>query len=888
MFYHHVINFESQTGSQLYACCPFHREKTPSFTVNEDSEEWYCHGCKKGGKLVDFIELFYDVPLDVARNIEKHYNQKMQILIPSEMTLEYWHSELMDRPSELKVLEEFGITRDTVEKFNLGWNDYRIMIPIPSRRGMVVNVRRYLPPHRRIEGMKNFKCLPITGLGSLRFFPYSAFEKEEIWIVEGEKDCLAAISQGLNAVTGTSGSNIPMKELGLLKDKIVYIMVDSDSVGADLRGKYNTMLKSIAKEVHNIFLPEKDFSDYWQAHHDTDLLKYEKAYEVIEEEKRASRSVSKQLTLLKSEFTENINSLMELKDISVIGTDPKVYSVPIKLRARCTNKNCKQPCTLMAEPIVWDTDPRNILQFIDSPDSVQDSVLRKLVGCRHIIAEPMELVNAQKFMFQEAASFIDGIEESSFEARYGIFLYNDYRLMPTLKYDFSCFRVTDPRDQQSYYVVREATRVDQKIENDNLDFLDFFRNIDTECTSVTELMNKHYEYWLPSLGIEGRADLFMAILLTMLSVTEINWKGGVVKGWLDTMVIGDTRTGKSQMAQRMIKTLGLGAYINGENAKRTGIIGGVQKFGDSWVVTWGAIPMNDKGMLTVDEASGLPVEDFKELSSARSSGAVTINKIVKSEARARTRLLWMGNPRSGRNIEDFYWRGYGAFLEFIPVAEDQARFDLVISAAREDISQLSGFDYEQKDISSYISLIRFAWSLGPNDIIISRATADAVAERAIYLEGEYGGGPLVVGVAVHEKLLRLSAAIAILCGSVFEDRVDILPQHVMYATEFLESTFSKHSFGYGEYIRELKKATLKRRENTDFVRSLVVLHPALKVLLASNVFRGMQVQEILGIDKGDAAKILSQLLQRGLLKVTNSAAYQPDRLLVDIVKQMEV
>ena len=96
----------------------------------------------------------------------------------------------------------------------------------------------------------------------------------------------------------------------------------------------------------------------------------------------------------------------------------------------------------------------------------------------------------------------------------------------------------------------------------------------------------------------------------------------------------------------------------------------------------------------IDEASGLEVEDIKDLSSTRSSGAVTLNKIVKGEARARTRLLWFSNPRNGRNLSDFYWKGFGAFQEFIPVMEDQARFDLVISAAREDVDVLGDFDYD--------------------------------------------------------------------------------------------------------------------------------------------------------------------------------------------------
>ena len=396
---------------------------------------------------------------------------------------------------------------------------------------------------------------------------------------------------------------------------------------------------------------------------------------------------------------------------------------------------------------------------------------------------------------------------------------------------------------------------------------------------------------MPELGIEGRPDLFGAILLTYCSVTEIPWQGGIIKGWLDTMCIGDTRTGKSQMAQRFVKAIGMGGYINGENARRTGVIGGVQRFGDSWVVTWGAIPMNDRGLLMIDEASGLEVDDIKDLSSTRSSGAVTLNKIVKGEARARTRLLWFSNPRSGRNLSDFYWKGFGAFQEFIPVMEDQARFDLVLSAAREDIDVLNGIDVETHvHLEPWQALFSLAWSIPADDIRIAKDVKLAVRETAKSLNEDLGGGSLIVGVAVHEKILRLSCAFAVACGSYDVDTgfLEVTEKHVRFAKEFLELTLNKPSLGYGDYIREFKRAQAKRADNMNFVRTLIAVHPAIKALLTATSFKGYQFQEILGIDKNDSSKIMSDLITRGLLRPGSGASYVPDKLLMEIAKQMEV
>ncbi len=42
-------------GGRLWACCPFHNEKTPSFTVNTDRQFYHCFGCGKGGNVINFV-----------------------------------------------------------------------------------------------------------------------------------------------------------------------------------------------------------------------------------------------------------------------------------------------------------------------------------------------------------------------------------------------------------------------------------------------------------------------------------------------------------------------------------------------------------------------------------------------------------------------------------------------------------------------------------------------------------------------------------------------------------------------------------------------------------------------------------------------------------------
>lgn len=892
MIYDQFLNYERRTADQLYACCPFHKEKTPSFTVNVETGEWYCHAGCGGGAEKEFIAKYYDVSNDVAKYVVEYWEKYNKFPFPEEAQIDKWHDALCNMPQELEHLYEYGWTKSIIDTLHLGYDDGRIAIPIKSREGAWVNVRRYLPVHRRISGGHNAKCVNIRGLGQKRYYPYEAFDAQEIYVVEGEKDCIAARAQGLNAVTSTGGSAIPTEEIMLFKNKDVILMLDTDSVGKRNVKNYIALLRSIANSIRIVDLPVKDFADYFKDYKSADVSAYMRDYK--EAQKVEENAEPADVSLVRSEFTENLNTWMKLNKMSVVGVEPKIYTIPTKLKVVCRNAACSKPCPLSfssnpdnAQYI--DVDPRQMLQFIDSSDSAQDTFLRKLYGCKSVQAEPVDYINVQKVIFQESASFVDGLEESSFESRYGIFMYTDFRLSATLKYNFEACRVTDPRTQQNYYVIRSAENLATLRPIVNEANFDKFRKVAQRCNSMQELIEEHYREWMPALAIEGRPDLFGALVLTYCSVTEIPWQAGIIKGWLDTMCIGDTRTGKSQMAQRFVKQIGMGGYINGENARRTGVIGGVQRFGDSWVITWGAIPMNDRGLLIIDEASGLDVDDIKDLSSTRSSGAVTLNKIVKGEARARTRLIWLSNPRSGRNLSDFYWKGYGAFQEFIPVAEDQARYDLVLTAAREDIDVLDGIDSEvQPKIEPWQDLFNAAWGIPAEDIVFPADFRTKVREVARELNNTYGGGPLVVGVAVHEKLLRLCCATAVLCGDIYEGKLHVSEKHLKWADEFLRMTLEKGSLAYADYIREFKRAQTKKSENTNFIRGLLSMYPALRVLLSSSSFKGFQFQEILGIDRADSAKIMSDLITRGLLRPVSNATYVPDKMLMEISKQMEV
>ena len=49
------VRFTKRSGSNLFGLCPFHSEKTPSFSVSPDKQIYHCFGCGKGGSVINFI-----------------------------------------------------------------------------------------------------------------------------------------------------------------------------------------------------------------------------------------------------------------------------------------------------------------------------------------------------------------------------------------------------------------------------------------------------------------------------------------------------------------------------------------------------------------------------------------------------------------------------------------------------------------------------------------------------------------------------------------------------------------------------------------------------------------------------------------------------------------
>src|ERR671920_783014 len=130
-------------GANWMACCPFHQEKTPSFSVNPSKNIFYCFGCSKGGSVFNFVMELEGVSFPesiriVAEKVgmplpelvdDKRFETKRkeadEVVELNAWALEFWERQLGEGHAEARAAREYvegrGIAEETVRAFRLGY-----------------------------------------------------------------------------------------------------------------------------------------------------------------------------------------------------------------------------------------------------------------------------------------------------------------------------------------------------------------------------------------------------------------------------------------------------------------------------------------------------------------------------------------------------------------------------------------------------------------------------------------------------------------------------------------------------------------------------------------------------------------------------------------------
>ena len=309
-----------KTGSNFTASCPFHNEKTPSFTVSPSKQFYYCFGCAAHGNAISFIMNFDRmefvdaietlasyIGLEVPREINKSDNSAAEFFQILAKANQYYQQQLRQADNAIAYLKARGLSGEISKRFNIGyappgWNNLlaklsktstsqshlvttgmlikkeddhlydrfrdRIMFPIHNQRGNVIGFGG------RSLGDETPKYLnsPETPIFNKSQELYGLYEAKQtknlsyIIIVEGYMDVISLAQHGITcaiATLGTATTSRHIQKLLRYTSKIVFCF-DGDTAGkkAAWRALQNTLpLMRDGIQALFLFLPENEDPD---------------------------------------------------------------------------------------------------------------------------------------------------------------------------------------------------------------------------------------------------------------------------------------------------------------------------------------------------------------------------------------------------------------------------------------------------------------------------------------------------------------------------------------------------------------------------------------------------------------------------------------------------
>jgi hypothetical protein len=374
--------------------------------------------------------------------------------------------------------------------------------------------------------------------------------------------------------------------------------------------------------------------------------------------------------------------------------------------------------------------------------------------------------------------------------------------------------------------------------------------------------------------IYNRQNLHLAIDLIFHSPLRFYFgKRLLEKGYPEVLIIGDTRCGKSETAKNLLRHYRLGARSSGENTTIAGLVGGVQPIRNRWRVSWGRIPLNNGRLLVIDEVCGLSTDDIGTMSDLRSSGIAEITKIQTERTNAKTRLVWLSNPRQDSSVDNV---GSGPRLikTLIGKPEDIARFDFVLILDKGEVTEDDADERQQPNVPHrYTSdlcnnLVLWAWSRSPDQVRVESATLDACFELGKAMGKKYSSDcPIVNSMEQKIKLARLSVSLACRLYScdASGERVVVTPEHVEYIYRFLQEQYDSPHFGFDMFSR-IKRAS-EQIENPDEVMAMLMKWGE---RIAYQLLYGYQItvkffEETAGEQYDEAKMSIAKLMRNGCI-----------------------
>lgn len=901
----------------------FRNETTASMSININTGFWKDFGDSSigsqkksdgtysdgGGDAIRFIETLYEVEFPVAKTVVEQMLKGEEPLLPisHDYILEL-HNDLLNNQEALDaLLTKRLFTIDTVTKYLIGWDNKlkRYTLPIMNAYGYWVNIRKYtLEQGKKMKMINHSRKKGEGGFGRARIFPIRRiFKANSIVLFEGEWDALLALSLGINAATSTGGAGVfPKGAEDWFFGKKVYLCYDNDAQGREGMVKAAYRLHGIAAAIYLCpVLPieepkNADFTDFIKQGYTREdfadmVLKEATLFDPADFEEKSAAPKEEDFiqTTLAQALDPGYQNQPVTVETLVVGKGKSPYTIEKTIKLTCEHANpditkC-QTCgifnkgsktELSLPPASSDT-----LLFIKAHNMNKMQAIKQKVkvprSCDLFDMEVLEWQNVEELLIspQVKSSKAPGAITSDthfHQVAFHIYPTKTTRIETNHGYEMNAIRTTDPWQQSATFLIQDATPLQSNVEifrltDDWKEKLKVFQV--REGQTVREKFDEiHADLEYNVTRIYGRRDLMIAYDLVYHSVLRFKFQERIEhKGWLEALIIGDTRTGKSETAQWMCYHYQLGEYGSGEGTSIAGLLGGLQQGsgGTNWMLTWGKIPLNDRGLYVIDEVSGLPQEHIGQLSGIRSMGIAELTKIRQEKTNARTRLIWISNPRKGKALEDFEY-GCEAIQALIGANEDVARFDMAVTAASGEVPEKEiNMDIHAREPIPQVytselcnALILWAWSrnLGNldrnNQVIFTDEAEQLILKYATEFGRTYSSKiPLVEGANHRIKLAKMATAAAARVFSTDEtfEKVIVKPEHVHFVAEVQREAYDKPSMGYLAFSQKMHEQSSLKAEDQKEVIEYLEMHPELlDTFKLMKVFSFTQLQQITGYE----------------------------------------
>lgn len=303
------------SGRNYIGLCPFHHEKTPSFSVSKEKQIFRCFGCGEGGNVITFVMKYKNLDfieavkfLGERANIEintekssslknKDVNEKIYKI--NVHAARYFFAQLRKNKNAMSYFLNRGISATTITKFGLGyapegWNNLlnflkskgyteldmlnaglitrsekgtfydrfrnRVMFPVFDYKGNVIGFGGRVLDDSKPKYLNSPETAVFkkgTNLFGLNF-AIRNLKSRMIIIVEGYMDCIALHQYGITNVVASLGTALTSKQAKLLKryaEKVI-ISYDADIAGqnATLRGL--EILKNESFDIKVLTVPQ--------------------------------------------------------------------------------------------------------------------------------------------------------------------------------------------------------------------------------------------------------------------------------------------------------------------------------------------------------------------------------------------------------------------------------------------------------------------------------------------------------------------------------------------------------------------------------------------------------------------------------------------------------